>query len=751
MARVNVELGHLEAKTGIAGSSLAGLQLIAKESGVDFEKIATGITKFEKSMDAASNDSKPMIEAFAKIGITQADIAKSGHDTEAMLELVSTGFAHHTNQAIQTAVAQALFSKGGAALVPILQKQGEALDANMKKMGASTGVTEQSIAASERWVKNMALVSMEIQKIGNVAIENMHYLGGVCEGVYASMLTICEGITAVILSTANGLGSLGHLLRDAMTMNFAAIESDAKNVATSFAQPWKVAFKDVGDSWKSVAADFKSPTSAPSSNDTSGDPDDDTGRPPKKGRSASESSAENKAAEARLRAMEEERAQLEQQGQLTAKADHDFWAARIDAFAVGSSEYHQIQERITRDDIEGANKAHESLAQFKQDQKKDAEDVAPTLKAGEGMDKMLREQGEDARRSGERWDAYYAAIAKGQEQAAMQAATMEEQKVHAEESAGTISQLGAAQQLAAIHAKAHQIELQALLDELARLQKMADSAPKDGLGRSIVDPKLATQIQNLQNQIGQQKGSAAAQKGQDQKATADAMAKPYLASFNAINSGWLKVQNDLIAGNKRIGQSVRQIALQMTQDLAKHEEERLADYLRKEIRKIAAHRATVVANNTTDATGAATSSAIAAAADSKEGQSAAKKAFKNTYAVVSGWPVVGPILAPVLGAAAFAAVAAFEKGGIVDGVQGVGVPILAHAGERVLTTTQTNNFERMVNNSSTGGGTIHNHFGRNSYSASGSDFKSQWAQHEKHIVTSLKRLHREGKLNFPSH
>jgi hypothetical protein len=32
------------------------------------------------------------------------------------------------------------------------------------------------------------------------------------------------------------------------------------------------------------------------------------------------------------------------------------------------------------------------------------------------------------------------------------------------------------------------------------------------------------------------------------------------------------------------------------------------------------------------------------------------------------------------------------------------VPILAKPGERVLSNTQTNNFERMVNNSSSGGG-----------------------------------------------
>ena len=43
----------------------------------------------------------------------------------------------------------------------------------------------------------------------------------------------------------------------------------------------------------------------------------------------------------------------------------------------------------------------------------------------------------------------------------------------------------------------------------------------------------------------------------------------------------------------------------------------------------------------------------------------AKTAFTNTYAQVSGWPVIGPIPAPELAAAAFAGALAFDVGGII--------------------------------------------------------------------------------------
>jgi len=46
----------------------------------------------------------------------------------------------------------------------------------------------------------------------------------------------------------------------------------------------------------------------------------------------------------------------------------------------------------------------------------------------------------------------------------------------------------------------------------------------------------------------------------------------------------------------------------------------------------------------------------------------AKTAAVHTYAEVSSWPIVGPVAAPALAAGAFAAVMAFNQGGIVPGV-----------------------------------------------------------------------------------
>jgi hypothetical protein len=66
------------------------------------------------------------------------------------------------------------------------------------------------------------------------------------------------------------------------------------------------------------------------------------------------------------------------------------------------------------------------------------------------------------------------------------------------------------------------------------------------------------------------------------------------------------------------------------------------------------------------------------------------------------WSAINPIIAPAMASTAVAetlSFAAYEHGGMVGGSGGAPVPIIAHAGERVLSAGQTSNFDSLVNNS----------------------------------------------------
>jgi hypothetical protein len=87
----------------------------------------------------------------------------------------------------------------------------------------------------------------------------------------------------------------------------------------------------------------------------------------------------------------------------------------------------------------------------------------------------------------------------------------------------------------------------------------------------------------------------------------------------------------------------------------------------------------------------------------------AYKAGADAYAWATSWG--GPIAGAIAAAAAFAGVLAFdsfEAGGIVGGGGGMPVPIMAHAGERVLSKAQTDMFHQVVNNQQGGNaGSLH--------------------------------------------
>jgi hypothetical protein len=82
------------------------------------------------------------------------------------------------------------------------------------------------------------------------------------------------------------------------------------------------------------------------------------------------------------------------------------------------------------------------------------------------------------------------------------------------------------------------------------------------------------------------------------------------------------------------------------------------------------------------------------AAAALQKMSDAKTAAANAYAWGSSWG--GPVAGGIAAAVAFTAVEAFDYGGMVRGMPGSPVPIIAHAGESVLTASQTQNFRSMT-------------------------------------------------------
>jgi hypothetical protein len=412
----------------------------------------------------------------------------------------------------------------------------------------------------------------------------------------------------------------------------------------------------------------------------------------------------DKAAQKRLQAMETEFAELKGMHTVTLKEESEFWAARIGEFERGTEQYKTVAEKLGGITQEILKKGHAAVEQFKSGDTIGAIDSlsgAKKAKPQDDGDKAIAEglkamaawklqMAEDLMQTGDRWHEYHAEVARGVSIEAANTATLQLARIAAAEAEGTITKLAAAHRIAAIHAKENADRLKELDQELKRIA--AD--------QNLTPVQRATQTQGVQNQITQVRGQGQLQGQHDQAAINAAVAKPYLTAFNAIDAGWKKVQTDLIAGNKNISRDFVQMGVGLVQKLAGNFEEVIANHIRMWIKMQATHLAATQAGVAIDAQGAAESDSIGLLSALKQINHAAAVAAGKAWSAMADIPVVGPELGAIAAAATYAgvmALAAFDKGGVVGGTGSMEIPILAKPGERVLTPSQTNNFETMVN------------------------------------------------------
>ena len=179
----------------------------------------------------------------------------------------------------------------------------------------------------------------------------------------------------------------------------------------------------------------------------------------------------------------------------------------------------------------------------------------------------------------------------------------------------------------------------------------------------------------------------------------------------------------------------------------------LGKWIAMEWAKVTHHAATTAANTTASVTGAAAQQAAAAAAAVAATISYTSVAAMAAASAVAGIPITGPMLAVAAASTmesmgmGFTIMAAFAKGGVVGGTAGYGqeIPILATPGERVLTTAQTQQFDKMTsgNSGSQQGGENHYHYSPN---ISGIDGASVAGMARQHGNTFMRQAARQSRL-----
>lgn len=244
MAKHSIDVADQTSKlsqtVGIATEDLSQLQYAAGLSGTATEDLTKGLVRLSKNMaDAADGLATPR-EAFDKIGVSVKNADGSLRDSQEVLLDVADKFSTMADGAAKAAVAQDLFGKAGAKMIPFLDAgragiqamkdeadafgltlggeaaaQAEEFNDNLTRLkAASSGVVNQFVqealptlvALTERFLdatKNSDGLKSAIGVLA-VTFKSLVTAGVVVKSVFQTLGRVIYGVGAAIVRVAQG-------------------------------------------------------------------------------------------------------------------------------------------------------------------------------------------------------------------------------------------------------------------------------------------------------------------------------------------------------------------------------------------------------------------------------------------------------------------------------------------------------------------------------------------------------------------
>lgn len=168
------QLNKLSQSTGVSVESLSQLKYVAELSDVSLEDLSSSLAKLSRTASEAAQGSKTQAEAFARLGISATDSSGALKGTEQLLLDIAEQFSQYEDGAAKAALAQDLFGRSGANLIPFLN-QGRAGIEALKREADALGLTLSSDAAkaAEEFNDNLTRLKAVTQGIVNQLIQEM--------------------------------------------------------------------------------------------------------------------------------------------------------------------------------------------------------------------------------------------------------------------------------------------------------------------------------------------------------------------------------------------------------------------------------------------------------------------------------------------------------------------------------------------------------------------------------------------------
>lgn len=262
-------MGKTAQRTGLAVQSVAGLQLAYEMAGAKTEDVEKSIAQMSKRM-AEGN------KAFDAMGVSVKNSDGTLRNTRDVLADVADKFKGYEDGAAKSALAQEIFGKAGADLIPVLNGGSEGL-AEMDEWAQKLGLTmdKQAIAKAEQFNDSITLLQkggegFTRQIAGRLAPTLASLAGELLSNVNQSQSldTISGALSTTLkgLYTAGAIGAqifanLGRAIGAGAAAIMAVLRGDfaaAKDIMTDVssvnAAAWKSQLESLGRMWDDTGA-----------------------------------------------------------------------------------------------------------------------------------------------------------------------------------------------------------------------------------------------------------------------------------------------------------------------------------------------------------------------------------------------------------------------------------------------------------------------------------------------------------------
>ena len=133
-------------RTGLTSETLTALAYAAKDTGVGLDELVAALSRQARSAYAAAEGTGPAAEAYHTLGVNVKDANGNLKDGHTLFLETATALSQVADGNTRAALAQAIFGRGGAALLPVLLQGGKAM-ADAEAQASAMGRTMSGDAA----------------------------------------------------------------------------------------------------------------------------------------------------------------------------------------------------------------------------------------------------------------------------------------------------------------------------------------------------------------------------------------------------------------------------------------------------------------------------------------------------------------------------------------------------------------------------------------------------------------------------